>query len=270
MIASFGKILNPNWLFCMNEFLWENQCSAAHVAVARVRHVNAPTGAKRLGGGQLEERRHKSRCKQSAIKRNLMRWRPELSFNRSFWTWKARCHPNEPPDQTSSAVHTLTPQQADRLSLFFYMKMKNTQRGRCTGGVRVRQREELTEEWRRWEGREGRRRRRKAGELKFKSLYGLLIETSQPDWRPAISRLQPGRHRKRKKGKKRESHILGWVHYADCGVKTPPFCETHFSFTAALSAQMIHNRFKKQQRGQNNQIRDHQCVLSRTETEGCT
>lgn len=172
-----------------------------------------------------------------------MTWRPDLSFNRSFWMWKARRHPNQPPDQTSSAVHTLTPQQADRLSLFVFFTWKwKTHREEDAQG------EELTEEWRRWEGREGMRRRRKAGELKFKSFYGLLIETSQPDWRPAISRLQPGRDRERKKRKKGESHILGWVHYADCGVKTPPFCETHFSFTAALSAQMIHNRFKKQQR----------------------
>lgn len=62
------------------------------------------------------------------------------------------------------------------------------------------------------------------------------------------------------KKKEEEKNLSGlrWlkVHYTDCRVKTPPFCETNFSFTAAPSAQMIHNRFKKQQRGQNNQTRD--------------
>lgn len=60
-------MLNPDWLFCKNEFSRESCCSAAaHVAVARVWHVTS--AAERLGGGQPEGRRHKSRFKQSALK----------------------------------------------------------------------------------------------------------------------------------------------------------------------------------------------------------
>ena len=52
------------------------------------------------------------------------------------------------------------------------------------------------------------------------------------------------------------------VHYADCRVKMPPFCESNFSFMAFLSAETIHYRLAKSSRVRTIRLTIHLCVCT--------